>query len=278
MRRTSRAWGEEAKGHVWDDADLYDLETTGLVFDVPFWRSLLDQHHPRRVLELACGTGRLTLPLAAQGVGLRPDFAIVGLDLSVPLLDRARAKAEAEGPAVAAALRFVEGDMRSFTLGETFDLIFVAVNSFALLLETDDQLACLRGVADHLAPGGRFALDLVAPQYDYLVDAMAPFPIVRVMDNKVDPTPDVRRFVLRGADAYDPLKQVLTRNYTTDIYHAAGRHEERFDETRLRMTFPRELELLLATAGLVPVERYGNVGRAPFIRSSKQYTWIMERQ
>lgn len=263
---------------MWDDAYLYDLETAGLTFDVPFWQSLLEQHRPRSVLELACGTGRLTVPLAAQGVELRPDFAIVGLDLSVPLLDRARAKAKAEGPTIAAVLRFVEGDMRSFTLGETFDLIFVAVNSFALLLETDDQLACLRGVADHLAPGGRFAIDLVAPQYDYLTDAMAPFPAIRAMDYKIDPTPDVQRFVMHGADAYDPLKQVLTRNYTIDVYYADGRHEEHFDETKLRMTFPQEMELLLATAGLVPIERYGNVGRAPFMKSSKQYTWIMERQ
>ena len=96
------------------------------------------------ILELACGTGQLTVPLA--GAGLR----IAGLELSEPMLRTARERAAAAKVSV----EFVPGDMRNFSMGREFALIFIARNSLLHLHSTEDILATLAMVRGHLAPGG----------------------------------------------------------------------------------------------------------------------------
>src|ERR1700750_1203794 len=94
---------------MWDDPVLYDLENADdPAFDLGFWTWLLESSRPQRVLELACGTGRLTLPLASLGIARE----IVGLDSSPTFLARARELAASDG-SPATRVSFVEGDMRS---------------------------------------------------------------------------------------------------------------------------------------------------------------------
>src|SRR4051794_12873330 len=102
---------------MWDDALLYELENTDdPAFDLAFWSELISAVRPRRVLELACGTGRLTLPLARLGVA----DEIVGLDSSAAFLEHARSRVDGTG-----RVRFVEGDMRDPQLDGPFDLVIV---------------------------------------------------------------------------------------------------------------------------------------------------------
>src|SRR5260370_42170922 len=105
------------------------------------------------VLELACGTGRLTVPLSQAG------FDISGLDISPAMLQVARAKAKRSGTAIT----LVEGNYMDFSLGRKFHLIFIADNSLSHMLERKDVEACFRCVRQHLAPGGRFVVDVFTP-------------------------------------------------------------------------------------------------------------------
>ena len=74
---------------MWDDPELYDLENADdPAFDLDYWTALLRERAPRRVLELACGTGRLTLPLASLGGAAE----FVALDRSAPFLARLRSR------------------------------------------------------------------------------------------------------------------------------------------------------------------------------------------
>src|SRR5689334_24244148 len=92
---------------MWDDPELYDLENADDPgFDLGFWSDLMARLRPGRVLELACGTGRLTIPLAHH----LP--SIVGVDSSAPFVRRARERLEGLPPEVRGAVEFVEGDMR----------------------------------------------------------------------------------------------------------------------------------------------------------------------
>src|SRR4051812_39034758 len=164
---------------MWDDPVLYDLENADdPAFDLRFWTGLLESLRPRRMLELACGTGRLTLPLARLGIA----DEIVGLDSSAPFLARARSllDADRQSPPPGAAssptsarpsstsVSFVEGDMRSPSLDGAFDLVAIPFNSLAYVLTPTDRAAVLRSARALLAPGGRFAFDVVAPRYDLL--------------------------------------------------------------------------------------------------------------
>jgi len=259
----------------WDDPELYDLENADDPhFDLPFWRRLVERRAPRRMLELACGTGRLTLPLAAAGLEADPEFELVGIDRSEPFLARACEELAEQPPAVRAAVRLEIGDMRSFALEDRFDLVVVPFNSLAYIHTREDQLACLRSARAHLAPGGAFAFDLLVPRFDFLAEAMHAFPAVRVDADYAEPRPGVERFVRSCVDRYDPSTQTLTSTFFYDI-HRTGRESERLvRDLAWHMYFPAELEGLLEAAGLEPLERRGGWHGEPLNAGAPRYVFV----
>jgi SAM-dependent methyltransferase len=105
------------------------------------------------VLDLACGTGRLSLALARRG------FSVVGVDANPSFLQRARAEARRLGPDIEARVRFEEADVRRFRLPERFGLVMMMDQSFKYLLRHDDHLDCLTCVREHLREEGFFLVE-----------------------------------------------------------------------------------------------------------------------
>jgi SAM-dependent methyltransferase len=250
---------------MWDDPDLYDLENADdPAFDHAFWESVVRELAPRRLLELACGTGRLTLPLARLGVVEE----LVALDRSRPFLDRLRSRLGDEPVTV------VESDMRAPELHGPFDLIVIPFNSLAYLTSSESRLACLGAARSLLAPGGRLAFDLVAPRYDFLAEALSPCPPMRVDADHAAPDHGVSRFVRSYTDRYDAASQTLHSTNRYEIFYEDGRVEHRVTDLDWHIYFPGELELLLASAGLSVVERYGDYDRSPWETPSRRYLWL----
>ena len=140
----------------WDEyADYYDWENARTMArrDVPFWRTLA-QAADGPVLELGCGTGRVTAPLARAGV------PIVGVDLSAPMLARGRARLRRMRSGRAGLVR---GDIRALPFEDrAFDLVIAPYGILQSLLNPRDLTATLAAVHRVLRPGGRFATELVA--------------------------------------------------------------------------------------------------------------------
>jgi len=141
----------------WDDyAAFYDWENARTVGrrDVEFWKGLATRIGGR-VLELGCGTGRVLLPLARAGV------SIVGIDRSVPMLARGRARLRRLRTRVQAGL--VRGDVRHlpFEAGTAFDFVLAPYGLLQSLLRDRDLSQTLASVARVLTPGGLFGIDLV---------------------------------------------------------------------------------------------------------------------
>lgn len=137
--------------HAWI-ADLYDAYAT-FAGDLDFWTEEA-RATPGRVLELMCGTGRVSLPLLRAGVQL------TSVDLSRPTLERLTRKAAAEGLAVdvrCADVSRLELDRRAFSLA------ILPFGSFSELVAPGAQEAALRAVRAHLRPGGRFVCALNVP-------------------------------------------------------------------------------------------------------------------
>ena len=132
-------------------AEFYDLVYDPLSADADWCRALAARTGGP-ILELGCGSGRVAVPLATDG------HRVVAVDRSPAMLERARARAMRAG--VEIELR--DGDVRDFSIDETFPLVLMILNTF-LMLEPDDRWACLARAREHLARGGRFAIHVFQP-------------------------------------------------------------------------------------------------------------------
>jgi len=239
---------------VYDHPDIYDafFHPDGFV---EHYAALAEQH-PGAVLELACGTGQLTVPLARAG------RRVIGLDASRPMLDAARRRAATAG----AAVEFVEGDMRGFDLGVACGLIFVARNSLLHLTTASDFAATLAAVRRHLAPGGVFAFDVFNPD-------------VRILAR----SPGERAFVMRAhSERYGELTVEATSDYdaATQVNRATwyistpDQPDCWVAPIHLRSIFPQELPLLLAASGFRLLQRMGDLQGGPFTSSSARQVCV----
>ena len=102
------------------DGRHYDLAYSGYTEDIDFWVGDV-KRYGGPVLELACGTGRIAIPLAREGV------EVTGLDLAESMLEQARVNSDAEG----LDIRWVRSDMRDFSLGTTYPLIICPSQSMS---------------------------------------------------------------------------------------------------------------------------------------------------
>jgi SAM-dependent methyltransferase len=259
----------------WDDAELYELETADDPdFDVDYWQGLIRELRPPRLLELACGTGRITVPMAAAGAAAREGFELVGLDSSESFLARAREKVDAQPEPVRSAVKFQLADMRDFELEGTFDLIALPFNALSYLYTAKDQMAAMTTARRHLAPDGRLVFDVLSPRMDYLAEAVHPFPPVRLdVDFKLQRS-GIERFLRSCVDRYDAATQTLTSTFLYDIHRTDGGVERRIHDILWHMYFPAELELLLAGAGLEPVLRQGGWKGEPWDATSRRYVFV----
>jgi SAM-dependent methyltransferase len=231
----------------YSDARLYDRLFPGGEPAVDFYRAEADRQGGR-VLELGCGTGHKLIPIASDG------HPCTGLELSSDMLTEAQRKADER----AIAVEWVQGDMRDFDLGRTYDLVFVAANSLLHLHEAADLLRCFRSVRAHLAPGARFIFDVFNPNVRFLADADG---VRRARDGLSFVDPDRGDVRVDVAETYDAAAQV-----TRGTWHFSADSEPDFlvAPLELRSIFPQELPLLLSLGGLRLVERFGDWSGRPF--------------
>src|SRR6266576_43839 len=151
--------------------DEYDLEHLGDDEDIQFYVGLARSLKPKSVLELACGTGRITIPLAQEGA--RSGFSVVGLDTEPAMLKQAGQKVKKSPAAVRAQISLVEGDMRTWRRRTPFDSIVIPCSSISHVLELRDQLAIWDRALQNLSSGGRFVVETTMPNFAAYADSFA---------------------------------------------------------------------------------------------------------
>ena len=247
--------------------DLYDLQHPGdfMPGERDFYLALARQAGGT-VLELGFGTGRIGLYLARHGV------EVVGLDLSPTMLDRARKVLEEEPAEVARRVTLVEGSMVDFDLGRRFGLAYVPFRAFLHLRTQAEQRRCLRRVAAHLEPGGRFAGNFFMPNPLMLPPYLSP----RV-DGTV-PTPDGGRVVQSHwcpeSSLHEQRKRICFKN---ERFDAQGRLvEAALQDLELTWIHGREWNLLLEIEGF-HLERLEGGFQGQPLRDGGEYVWVARR-
>jgi SAM-dependent methyltransferase len=234
--------------HDWfgDWADRYDAglgamgETAAIdpVVDV-----LAELAGDGAALELAIGTGRIALPLAATGIPVH------GIELSAPMVEQLRAKPGGD------AIPVTVGDMTTTRVDGTFRVVYLVFNTINNLTTQDAQVACFENAGRHLEPGGCFVVEVGVPDLRRLPPGER-YVTFAVRDDYV------------GVDEYDVVQQGLIS------HHQSTRRRMSMP---FRYVWPSELDLMARIAGLRLRDRWADWSRAPFTSESRSHVSIWEK-
>lgn len=233
--------------------DAATLARMGMLGDVAFYRDNAAQTGGP-VLEVGCGTGRLTIPLARAGV------EVWAVDVSAAMLDQLRAKLAQEPPEVQARVRVVQQDASALALPERgFRLAAIPFNVLMLIPDLAAERRTLASVAAHLAPGGRLALDVMNP-------------LTLTLDGETKPSPSMPRRNPHTGNRY--VKNALAgRLDERQCQRLHGWYDELLPDGKIavtefgftwRMIFRYELELMLETAGFALETLSGDFEASPW--------------
>ena len=255
--------------HPFDDwADIYDQVYAYLTYDLDFYvEQAVASKGP--VLELGCGTGRVSLAMAGAGID------VVGVDISPRMVEVARAKAKEAG--LSERCRFQAGDMRDLALRGTFPLVVMPFRSFQSMLTVADQRAALAVASAHLAPGGLLAMDIFAPDLHMLAtDDATPFHVRDVPQPDTGPMPNTGgMLVVWGQNRWDPLRQVNRARLIIEELDAERTVVRRlYRDFDLRYTFRYEMMHLLERCGFTVEALYGDFEGGPVAADSDDLVWL----
>jgi len=245
--------------------------------DAHFFARLLARVRPRRVLELACGSGRVAFTLAAA----LPSAEIVGVDSSIEMLGQAAAARDATEPQVRHRVSFVKGDMRDWPgSGDTFDAVIVACCSVSHLITLDDRRRTWATAFRLLRPGGVFILDVRVPDLATLAEAQRVRPRAFV-DLDIDTarrTAGEDERLLRGtATTYEPHLQRADVRLIYDRFDQGALAERLVTDFASHIYFPAELELLFLSAGFEISHQYGDYRFVRVDRASPYMVTVARR-
>jgi SAM-dependent methyltransferase len=237
----------EGVAAAYDDESDVRFSAEHLALEVGFLAALVPEGG--RALELAVGTGRVALPLAAYGVEVH------GTDLSEAMVARLRAKPGGAGIPVTvgdfASVRVEPGD---------FDLAYLVYNTIGNVASQDAQVATFDNAARHLRPGGCFVVEVHVPgvltaQHDHRW---------QVFHHGEDH---------HGIDEYDPVSQLMWSHHYTRTDDGTFRRSS----VPFRYVWPAELDLMARLAGMRLRERWGWWDRTPFTADSPSHVSVWEK-
>lgn len=234
------------KGEIYDAINFFS-------FDLGFYKKWCGSR-TGSVLELCCGTGRLTIPLKKAGLD------ITGLDLSDSMLETARAKAGKEH----LDLLFLRDDMRRFSVDKKYSAIFIPFNSLQDIYSVEDVESTLNNVRAHLEPDGLFLFDVFNPSIHLMVQREKEF--TEAFDFK---TSSGKRITVRERCKYDAAAQINRVRWYFDIEGT-----ESIEEFNMRCYFPLELDALLKYNHFEVLHKFGTFEEGSFDSESMRQIYV----
>ena len=259
----------EATEAVYQRPIDYELEHIGDTEDIEFFCDLVKRLRPKRVLELACGSGRVTLPLAEARHAR--EFAVVGIELVPEMLDIAQQKRSKAAVATQDCLTLLEGDMRTWKAEQPFDLILTPCSSMCHLLTLEDQLASWRQSYDNLVPGGRFVVDVRMADLGNYVDSLrSPSREIVEIDLDTFEAATRTRLLRYKTTRYLAHEQKAQIRFLYDKFVDQASPERSISDFESYVYYPREMQLLFLHTGFQIENIYGDYQGSPMHPKSPQ--------
>lgn len=252
-----------------NNAEYYDYISPGHKGDVEFYvEEARGAGSP--VLELACGTGRLLLPVAQAGI------EVTGLDISQPMLTVAKRKIAAQPRDVQNRITIQEGDMRGFELGRKFKLAFIAYGSFLHILTPEDQRKTITVIREHLEDAGKLIINIFDPRWDIIAAHMGPggTSLRRLAKFRNQAGHDV---VVWDSRLYDPGNQMATQDRMFEELDEEGNViGKRYSTIELRWSYRWEMQYLFELCGFEVESLYSDFQRTEFVPGNQQI-WVVRK-
>ena len=210
-----------------------------------------------RILELCCGSGRLTIPIAEDG------YNISGVDYTFSMLEQAKAKASEAGLEIS----FIEADIRTLDLQNKYDLIFIPFNSIHHLYLNEDLFKAFNTVKKHLKTGGRFLLDCFNPNIQYIVEHEK-----KQIEVAAYTTKDGREILIKQLMRYERKTQI---NRIEWHYFINGKFDS-IQNLDMRLFFPQELDTYLDWNGFKIIHKFGSFEEEAFYDSSEKQIFVCQ--
>ena len=243
-------------------AEIYDLIYLDVKHDIPFYLEYA-RLKGSPILEIACGTGRVLIPLAEAG------YEVWGIDLSAAMLAKVRQKISSLPENVKRRIHLVQADMRDFRLEVKFPLVLIPFRSFLVLLTVDDQIRALKNIKEHMKEEGVLVIDVFAPRYDLLSQR-----VHRATKKIVNPS-NGHVLYRKENTTYDHANQLINAVYTFEEYDKEGNLVRSFRKSLvLRYIFRYEMEHLLKLSGFKLKAVYGTFDKKPYNYESGEMIFV----
>lgn len=234
--------------------------------DAPFYLELAKESGGP-VLEIGCGTGRVLLPIARNGIEIH------GVDNSAPMLDLLKEKLAREGDSVRARVSLQAGDMRNFRLNRQFPLVTIPFRPLQHMFTVEDQVKALTSAAAHVAKDGLLVFDVFYPKFDRLPLHMGE----EQLEAEWSPAPGtlIRRYYRK--DAIDKINQNFTLTFLFRTYRDGQLVLEEAETLKMSYyTYPHMRALFLLT-GLETVAEYGSFNKGPLDNNAEEMIFLLRR-
>lgn len=243
----------------YDDPVSYDIENNAYIGELP----LLVQWASKKsgpIIDLACGTGRITIPLASKG------FHLIGVDLHAGMLGQAKKKAQQ----LDLQIEWLEQDCTQLNLNCKSPLIYMVGNSIQHFHTNESQNMLLSSIHKHLEADGVFIFGTRYPNAEELLQPSTE----EYWKTHHDPTcsKEVDVYTISNYDALSQIQHYTTiRKFKNVDGHVA---EEKRTNISLRYTYPQEMERLLSENGFNTLHMYKDWNGTPI--NNESYEMIYE--
>ncbi len=244
-------------------APFYDIEHDRFNEDLDMYRNFAELSGGRRILELACGSGRVLLPLAHEG------YELTGVDSSEKMLELAQQRLQEKD--LTGHCQLVKQDMRTLQLGQKYRLAIIALGSFGHITTRKDQQSTLAALRAHLSPGATLILDISNADARYMEDLSG-----QVLHQGTWSMQDGYYYTHFVSPAASSEKHLLELTHFYERHQQGGPVERTVITTRLYLFERVEMELLLEQAGFVVKDVYGDYDLGAFSLASPRMICVAE--